>query len=144
MLSEADRNKAADILLEAHKTKKQAVQLSTTYPGITIEDARGRLVPVQCISCPIRIYQPEKLLLPPRQSQSFSVSLTHGCYSLVPGERLSFIATYANLRDDEPIPSREVPVVRAPGWINITVPLGWPDDDAAEQGVASAGASPRR
>jgi 2-oxo-hept-3-ene-1,7-dioate hydratase len=39
MLSEADRNKAADILMEAHKTKKQAVQLSTTYPGITIEDA---------------------------------------------------------------------------------------------------------
>ena len=39
MLSEADRNKAADILMEVHKTKKQAVQLSTTYPGITIEDA---------------------------------------------------------------------------------------------------------
>src|ERR1043165_9798874 len=41
MLSDADRNKAADILMEAHKTKKQAVQLSTTYPGITIEDAYG-------------------------------------------------------------------------------------------------------
>ena len=39
MLSDSDRNKAADILMEAHKTKKQAVQLSTTYPGITIEDA---------------------------------------------------------------------------------------------------------
>jgi 2-oxo-hept-3-ene-1,7-dioate hydratase len=39
MLSDADRNKAADILMEAHKTKKQATQLSTTYPGITIEDA---------------------------------------------------------------------------------------------------------
>ena len=39
MLSDADRNKAADILMEAHKTKKQAVQLSTTWPGITIEDA---------------------------------------------------------------------------------------------------------
>ena len=39
MLSDAERNKAADILMEAHKTKKQAVQLSTTYPGITIEDA---------------------------------------------------------------------------------------------------------
>src|SRR6476660_4856613 len=39
MLSDTDRNKAADILMEAHKTKKQAVQLSTTYPGITIEDA---------------------------------------------------------------------------------------------------------
>src|SRR5215510_16324038 len=41
MLSEADRNKAADILMEAHKTKKQATQLSTTFPGITIEDAYG-------------------------------------------------------------------------------------------------------
>ena len=31
MLSEADRNKAADILMEARKrTRKQAVQLSTT------------------------------------------------------------------------------------------------------------------
>ena len=39
MLSDADRNKAADILMEAEKTRKQAVQLSTTYPGITIEDA---------------------------------------------------------------------------------------------------------
>ena len=39
MLSDAERNKATDILMEAHKTKKQAVQLSTTYPGITIEDA---------------------------------------------------------------------------------------------------------
>ena len=41
MLSDAERNKAADILMEAHKTRKQAVQLSTTYPGITIEDAYG-------------------------------------------------------------------------------------------------------
>lgn len=39
MLSDADRNKAADILIEARKSRKQAVQLSTTYPGITIEDA---------------------------------------------------------------------------------------------------------
>jgi 2-oxo-hept-3-ene-1,7-dioate hydratase len=39
VLSDADRNKAADILIEARKSRKQAVQLSTTYPGITIEDA---------------------------------------------------------------------------------------------------------
>jgi 2-oxo-hept-3-ene-1,7-dioate hydratase len=39
MLSDADRNKAADILIEARKSRKQAVQLSTTYPGITVEDA---------------------------------------------------------------------------------------------------------
>lgn len=39
MLSEADRNKAADILMEAERTRKQVVQLSTTWPNITIEDA---------------------------------------------------------------------------------------------------------
>jgi 2-oxo-hept-3-ene-1,7-dioate hydratase len=41
MLSDADRNKAADILMAAENTRKQAVQLSTTWPGITIEDAYG-------------------------------------------------------------------------------------------------------
>ena len=39
MLSEADRAKAAQILLDAHKSRQQATQLSTTYPEITIEDA---------------------------------------------------------------------------------------------------------
>jgi 2-oxo-hept-3-ene-1,7-dioate hydratase len=39
MLSKADREKCADILLEAERARKQATQLSTTYPGITIEDA---------------------------------------------------------------------------------------------------------
>src|ERR1700692_4490830 len=39
MLSEADRNKAADILITAEKERKQAVQLSKTWPGITMEDA---------------------------------------------------------------------------------------------------------
>src|SRR6476661_6326654 len=39
MLSEADRQKAADILMNAEKTRKQATQLSVTYPGITFEDA---------------------------------------------------------------------------------------------------------
>lgn len=39
MLSQADREKAAEILLTAERDKKQALQLSTTYPGITIEDA---------------------------------------------------------------------------------------------------------
>jgi 2-oxo-hept-3-ene-1,7-dioate hydratase len=38
-LSEADRKKAVETLLNAEKTRKQAVQLSTTYPNITIEDA---------------------------------------------------------------------------------------------------------
>src|SRR3989304_7666073 len=39
MLSAADRSKAADILMAAQKERKQAVQLSVTFPGITIEDA---------------------------------------------------------------------------------------------------------
>ena len=39
MLSEADRKKAADILIAAERDRKQAVQLSTTWPDITIEDS---------------------------------------------------------------------------------------------------------
>ena len=39
MMSEADRHKAADTLLTAEKTRKQAAQLSKTWPDITIEDA---------------------------------------------------------------------------------------------------------
>ncbi|HEY6720292.1 MAG TPA: 2-oxo-hepta-3-ene-1,7-dioate hydratase [Burkholderiales bacterium] len=38
-LSEAERKKAVETLLNADKEKKQAVQLSVTYPHITIEDA---------------------------------------------------------------------------------------------------------
>src|SRR5215475_14521974 len=39
MMSEADRNKAADILMAAEKARKQAVQLSKTWPDISMEDA---------------------------------------------------------------------------------------------------------
>jgi 2-oxo-hept-3-ene-1,7-dioate hydratase len=39
MLSDAERKKAATILLTAEKERQQAVQLSTTWPHITIEDA---------------------------------------------------------------------------------------------------------
>src|SRR5947199_9240271 len=39
MLSKADRKKAADILVSAQKERKQAVQLSKTWPDIAIEDA---------------------------------------------------------------------------------------------------------
>ncbi len=39
MMSEADRHKAADILIAAEKARKQAVQLSKTWPDITIDDA---------------------------------------------------------------------------------------------------------
>ena len=40
MLSDADRKKAADILITAEKERKQAVQLTKTFPDITL---RGRL-----------------------------------------------------------------------------------------------------
>jgi 2-oxo-hept-3-ene-1,7-dioate hydratase len=39
MLSEADRKKAADILMEAAQRRIQAVQLSTTFPDITLDDS---------------------------------------------------------------------------------------------------------
>ncbi len=39
MMSDADRNEAADILMAAEKERKQAVQLSKTWPGINMEDA---------------------------------------------------------------------------------------------------------
>ena len=39
MMSEADRNKAADILIAAEKARKQAVPLTKTWPDITMEDA---------------------------------------------------------------------------------------------------------
>jgi 2-oxo-hept-3-ene-1,7-dioate hydratase len=39
MLSDADRNKAADILMAAEKERKQAVQLSKIWPDIILEDS---------------------------------------------------------------------------------------------------------
>jgi len=39
MLSEADRMKAADLLMEAERTRKPVVQLSKTWPDIQIEDS---------------------------------------------------------------------------------------------------------
>jgi 2-oxo-hept-3-ene-1,7-dioate hydratase len=39
VLSKADRDKAADLLLTAEKDRKPVVQLSKTWPDITIEDA---------------------------------------------------------------------------------------------------------
>jgi len=39
VLSKADRDKAADLLLMAEKDRKPVVQLSKTWPDITIEDA---------------------------------------------------------------------------------------------------------
>jgi 2-oxo-hept-3-ene-1,7-dioate hydratase len=39
MLSDADRDKAADILMNAEKERKQAVQLTRTFPDITIDDS---------------------------------------------------------------------------------------------------------
>lgn len=39
MLSDSDRNKAVDILMQAARDRKQATQLHVTFPAITIEDS---------------------------------------------------------------------------------------------------------
>jgi 2-keto-4-pentenoate hydratase len=39
MLSDADRKKAAQLLLTAERDRKPMVQLSSTWPSITFEDA---------------------------------------------------------------------------------------------------------
>src|ERR1700736_430084 len=39
MLTKADHSKAADILMAAEKDRKQAVQLSKSWPDITIDDS---------------------------------------------------------------------------------------------------------
>src|SRR6202789_1117392 len=39
MMSKTDRDKAADILVTAEKARKQAVQISKTWPDVTMEDA---------------------------------------------------------------------------------------------------------
>src|ERR1700677_3725758 len=39
MMSKTDRDKAPDILVAAEKARKQAVQLSKTWPDITMEDS---------------------------------------------------------------------------------------------------------
>jgi 2-oxo-hept-3-ene-1,7-dioate hydratase len=39
MLSAADRSRAADILIEAQRIRKQATQLHVTFPDITIENS---------------------------------------------------------------------------------------------------------
>ena len=39
MMSKAERSKAADILIAAEQARQQAVQLSKTWPGITLDDA---------------------------------------------------------------------------------------------------------
>jgi len=44
MLSDADRKKAADILMNAEKTRKQATQLSVAFPDIDFDDAVGGMV----------------------------------------------------------------------------------------------------
>jgi 2-oxo-hept-3-ene-1,7-dioate hydratase len=39
MLSDADRAKAADILMQAQQERRQATQLHVTFPGIAVEDS---------------------------------------------------------------------------------------------------------
>src|ERR1041385_7578649 len=58
MLSYADRKKAADILMNAAKTRKQATQLSVTFPNIDFEDAYA--ISTECAKC--RMAAGEKLI----------------------------------------------------------------------------------
>ena len=39
MLSDKERMQAADILIEAERTRKPALQLSKTFPNIEVEDS---------------------------------------------------------------------------------------------------------
>ena len=39
MLTDQERSQAADILIEAEKTRKPALQLSKTFPNIEVEDS---------------------------------------------------------------------------------------------------------
>jgi hypothetical protein len=108
-------------------------------------DARGRWIPSQCTDCRLAMHQAEVAALQPGQTRKFSFSLMPGCYSLVPGEHLSFIATYANLFERDPRRHpKDVQVVQPPGWIEIVVPARWPDRGAAQPGVAADGAARRR
>jgi hypothetical protein len=108
-------------------------------------DARGRWVPFRCTDCRLAMHQAEVAALQPGQTRTYSFSLMPACYSLVPGERLSFIATYANLFERDPRRRlKDVPVVHAASWIEIVVPAGWADRGAAQQGVAAPNATPTR
>lgn len=95
---------------------------------IQIMDSRGRLISYRC-SDMRGPHQPIQTVLQPGQSQVFSHTLWNACYSLVAGERLSFIATFADLFDTELSQRRRLPVVHAEGWIDLVVPQGWREDD---------------
>ena len=69
MLSDADRQKAAQLLLAAERERKPMVQLSKTWPDITFEDAyaiqgmvqllrRSARLGVQVISRPVYARRP--------------------------------------------------------------------------------------
>jgi hypothetical protein len=108
---------------------------------IQIMDMRGRVVPYRCTELP-GLYRPTFSPLRPGQSHSITFSLDRHCYSLIPGERLAFIATYANLpRKGAPQPT-PTSVVQPSGWIDVIVPSEWPDRDATQPGVAD-GPGPR-
>ena len=111
---------------------------------IQLLDARGRLIPFQCSDCRFGLHIPEVSPLQPGQTRAFTLSLAGGCYDLVPGEHLSFIATYANLFSEDPIPTTNVPDVQPSDWLSVVVPTGWSSGGAAQPGVAADGAARRR
>jgi hypothetical protein len=109
---------------------------------IQLIDRRGRWIPYRCTDCRLGLFQAEEALLQPGEVRTFSLSLMPGCYSFAPGERLSFIATFANIFEEDTTTTRIFPEVQPSGWIDIVVPLGWQDEEAAQQGVAPVDRSP--
>jgi hypothetical protein len=91
---------------------------------VQVEDARGRLLIDRCIRFMGKPFDAKIRELPPRGSARFSYQLADGCYDLVPGETLSFGATYANLFAPKlrHTASQKLPVARAQGWIKVLVP----------------------
>lgn len=120
-----------------HRTLESARRAEVEFQLV---DSRGRLILDGCTDCGGR-QDPEKVVLPAANSRVFTLSLDPNCYNLIPGERLSFIATYANIfasmvfREDV----GTLPDVQPSGWLEVVVPSGWrgigdgePPDEALE------------
>ena len=99
---------------------------------IQLDDARGRSIPFQCIVDRLGTYQSDEALLQSAQTHVFTFSLDHGCYDLVPGEKLSFIATYASRFWGGAQGARGLPDVQPPDWVKVVVPDGWSNGGAAQ------------
>ncbi len=95
-----------------------------------IIDARGRWIANGCIENKSP-FEPHVEPLPAGQTRTFALSLDRHCYDLVPGEQLSFIATYANLFSQMFFRERtkSLPDVQPSDWIELVVPRAWSNAD---------------